>query len=141
MSNPIGNAGEVEDLAARLRSDAAELQQLHQQAMNELNSVEWRGRRADRARAAAREGSVEVDRQAAELNRLSSVLNAHADWIRATQRELRNLEDRIRRWAASHPPDPNRPGPDSSLVGRFPGDCDPEWRQLARRLEGHGARF
>lgn len=141
MTNPIGDAEKVADLALRLRNDATELESLHHETLADLEAVEWKGRRADRARGAARSRGHDVARQAEEMRSLSTALDAHADWIRATQRELRSLEDRIRRWSALHPPDPTRPGPDASSIGRFPGDCDPEWRQVARRLEGLGARF
>ena len=141
MANPIGDPEAVEQLAALYQREAKRIDEVSAAAVSALADLEWVGRRATATRERVRTRHSEIVAQVAELRSLARALEGHARWMRATIRELRELEQRIRHWASTHPPTPERVGPDSSLVGVYPPDCSLEWRQVAARLRAAGAMF
>lgn len=78
-----------------------------------------------------------------QMNDLAAALDRHAAWVDETERELRDLERRIRRWAAAHPRgnDPTSSAPNASLIQYWPAPLSFQWRDLAARLRAHGAWF
>lgn len=141
MANPIGDPEAVEQLADLYHREARRIDEVSASAVSALADLEWVGRRATSTRERVRSRHSEITAQVAELRSLARSLEAHAGWMRATIRELRDLEQRIRQWASNNPPSPERVGPDSSLIGVYPPDCSFEWRQVAARLRAAGAIF
>ena len=141
MANPVGDPDAVQWLAGVYRDEARRIEEVSASAVSALADLEWVGRRATSTRERVRTRHDQVVAQVAELRSLARSLEAHAQWMRETIRELRDLEQRIREWASSHPPSPERVGPDSSLIGAYPPDCSFEWRRLASRLRAAGAVF
>ncbi len=141
MTNPIGDPDAVQRLADLYHREAKRIDGISASAVQALADLEWVGRRATLTRERVRSRHTEVTAQVAELRSLGRSLEAHAQWMRVTIRELRDLEQRIRTWASSHPPAPDRVGPDSSLIGAYPPDCSLEWRAVAARLRSAGAVF
>ncbi len=141
MANPIGDPEAVERLADLYHREARRIDEVSASAVNAIAELEWVGRRATATRERVRSRHTEITAQVAELRSLARSLEGHAQWMRATIRELRDLEQRIRQWATSHPPSPERVGPDSSLIGAYPPDCSLEWRNVASRLRAAGAVF
>lgn len=141
MANPIGDPEAVEQLADLYHREARRIDEVSASAVNALADLEWVGRRATSTRERVRLRHSEIVAQVAELRSLARSLEAHAQWMRATIRELRDLEHRIRQWASTHPPSPERVGPDSSLIGVYPPDCSLEWRAVAARMRAAGAVF
>ncbi len=141
MANPIGDPEAVQRLAELYQREARRIDEVSASAVTALSDLEWVGRRATSTRERVRSRHSEVVAQVAELRSLARLLEAHAHWMRATIRELRELERRIRLWASNHPPSPERVDPDSSLIGVYPADCSLEWRRVAARLRAAGAVF
>ncbi len=141
MANPVGDPEAVQRLADLYRREAKQIDGVSASAVQALADLEWVGRRATSTRYRARRRHGEVVAQVAELRSLARSLDAHAQWMRTTIEELRSLEQRIRHWASTHPPSPERVGPDSSLIGVYPPDCSFEWRRVASRLRSAGAVF
>jgi chromosome segregation ATPase len=140
MANPIGEPDAIDNLARLYRREADRIETASASAVQALADVEWVGRRATDTRERVRSRHNEISAQVAELRSLARSLESHAQWMRATIRELENLEVRIRSWAASHPPGQGV-GPDSSLIGSYPSYCSFAWRSLATRLRAAGAVF
>ena len=141
MANPIGDPDAVERLARLYRREADRIDEMSAGAVQALVDTEWVGRRANETRERVRSRHTEIVAQVDELRSLGRLLESHAQWMRATIRELQDLEHRITRWAANNPPAPDRIGPDASLIGSFPPPYSLAWRDLAARLRGAGAVF
>lgn len=139
--NPVGDAGAVAELADLFRREASGLGGLVGDALRHFESTEWVGRRSVLCGGQAARRAVVMERHRGELLSLASDLDAHAEWIRETIRELEGLERRIRVWADANPPMPEVPGPDASLITWWPSYCSFDWRVLARRLWAAGAYF
>jgi len=140
MANPIGEPDAVESLARLYRREADRIESVSASAVQALADVEWVGRRATETRERVRARHNNISAQVAELRSMARSLEAHAQWMRSTIRELENLETRIRAWAAAHPPGADV-GPDASLIGAYPSYCSFAWRSLASRLRAAGAVF
>lgn len=140
MANPIGEPDAVENLARLYRREGDRIESASASAVQALADVEWVGRRATETRERVRVRHSNISAQVAELRSMARSLEAHAQWMRSTIRELENLEAHIRAWAAAHPPGPDV-GPDASLIGAYPSYCSFAWRSLAARLRAAGAVF
>ncbi len=140
MPNPIGDPNAVDGLARLYRREADRIETSSAAAVQALADVEWVGRRATATRERVRARHSNIVAQVSELRSMARSLEAHADWMRATIRELQSLESRIRAWAAANPPSDGI-GPDASLIGAFPPYCSFGWRSLASRLRAAGAVF
>ncbi len=141
MVYSIGNPEEVETLARSLRTDASSLGDLYDASTTNLGDTDWVGRRAAETKSLSEGQAATIDDLNTELKTLAKALDDHANWIIAEKKLLSDLESRIRAWASVHPPDPLRPGPDSSLVTPFPEPYDPRWRALGQRLRAAGESF
>ena len=84
--------------------------------------------------------SIRVKSLNDRVDRMWRVVKHHEYWVEATERELRNLEWRIRNWMSAHPPssDPTDLSPDASIVGYLPPSLSFEWRDVHARLKAHG---
>ncbi len=136
MSNPIGDPVAVARLADQYRREAGRIDQAFQHAWRHLNDIEWIGRRADMARGDMDVRRSEITHYLAELRSMARQLDDHAQWMAETIRELTDLENRVRGWAAGRPAGVG--APDASLIGAFPPHCSFEWRALAQRLRAAG---
>ncbi len=141
MASPIGDAAAVDRLAGLFDRAAQELVDLTRTRARRIEGAEWQSPGADRYRRVTVDRVRECERQAVELQDLARCLRRHAAWVRQTEGELRDLERRIRAWAAAHPPNPADPAPDASLITWWPASMDPAWRDLAARLRANGAYF
>ncbi len=139
MSNPIGDPVAVARLADQYRREAGRIDESFQHAWRHLNDIEWIGRRADTARGDMDVRRNEIAHYLSELRSMARQLDDHAQWMAETIRELTDLENRIRAWAAGRPA--GLGVPDASLVGVYPSHCSFEWRALAQRLRAAGAAF
>jgi hypothetical protein len=141
--NPIGDADQVEDLARLYRREAQQVERTFNDSMRQLqrtiDSDAWAGRRASRVLHDVMGDRRVVATQVTELRSMARELDRHALWIRETIRELEGIEQSVRGWAAAHPPNPQVPGPDSSLITSWPAPWSYEWRALRRRLRSAGA--
>ncbi len=139
MSNPIGDPVAVSQLADQYRREAGRIDEAFHHAWRHLNDIEWIGRRADTARTDMDVRRNEVTHYLSELRAMARQLDDHAQWMTETIRELTDLENRIRSWAAGRPAGSG--SPDAALIGTYPSYCSLEWRDLAHRLRAAGAAF
>lgn len=137
----LGDASAVERLANLYDNAASDLARIGRERAREIDGADWQAPAAQRYRSAAHRRTGDCDRNANEMQDMARSLRQHARWIRETEAELRNLERRIRSWAASHPPNPADPAPDASLITWWPASLSPDWRSLAARLRANGAHF
>lgn len=139
MSNPIGDPAAVSRLADQYRREAGRIDEAFYHAWRHLNDIEWIGRRADTARTDMDARRDEIAHYLSELRAMARQLDDHARWMTETIRELTDLENRIRAWAAGRPAGTG--SPDAALIGAYPPFCSLEWRDLAHRLRAAGAAF
>lgn len=143
--NPIGDAASVEELARVYRSEAQHIERAYTDSLRHLQNTArnrwWEGNRANRTLHGHLGERRIVLGQANELRSMAQALDGHAGWIRETIRELEGLEQRVRAWAAQHPPNPETPGPDASWISYWPPYCSYEWRGIVRRLRSYGAHL
>jgi hypothetical protein len=141
MASPIGDAAQVERLATMFESAADEVVRTGRARASRLGHASWQSAGADRCRQRAANRAHACEDEAREMQDLARALRRHANWIRETESELRDLERRISSWAAVHPANPTDPAPDASLIAWWPPPLDPAWRDLAARLRANGAYF
>lgn len=136
MANPIGDPAAVSRLAAQYRQEAARIDESFQHAWRQLNDIDWIGNRANLASQEMDSQRTQVTHQVGELRAMARQLDAHAQWMTNTIRELSDLEQRIRAWAAGRPAGSG--APDASLIGHYPPYCSLEWREVAATLRAAG---
>lgn len=137
MSNPVGDPVAVSRLADQYRREASRIDEAFRHAFRHLNDVDWVGNRADMARQEMDTQRTRITGHLSELRSMARQLDDHAQWMTETIRELTELENRIRSWAAGRPAGSGPP--DASMIGAFPAHCSLEWRELAARLRAAGA--
>ena len=143
MASRVGDASGARRLGRALDGGAGELGRIERELDRAVSGSSCRGgfigEQARRVRALATLGGS-VERRMRET---AVVVRRHAEWVEETERELRDLERRIRFWAATHPAgdDPLSVEPDASLITYWPAPLSFEWRDLAARLRAHGVWF
>ena len=143
MASVIGDSAGARRMGRALRNGSSEIDRIEGKFRRAVDASECRGafgfaERTFRSFQSQRTNGVEF-----RMNDLATAVERHATWVDDTERELHDLERRIRRWAAAHPPsdDPTHVGPDASLIRYWPASLSFEWRDLAARLRAHGAWF
>jgi len=153
MASKIGDSAGSRRLARALRNGSDALDRAQRDFRREIDRSDNRGRfhLAQLAFRSAQDlrGNL-VERQ---MDTAASAISEHAKWVEDTEHELKDLERRIRNWAAANPAPTEqvadvvgavvsaKSGPDASLITYWPPHLSFEWRDLASRLRAHGAWF
>jgi len=140
VASRIGDSDGARRLATSLRNGSYGLQDAAAALRRSMaNSTSRSG--FNSAEGSGESSSGDASRRLSErMDDLSSVLRNHADWVEATEQELRSLEWRIRNWATAHPAagDPLDATPNASLIRYWPYHLSFEWRDLNARLRAYG---
>ncbi len=132
---------QILDLAALCGRGAIALQSASSQVVRCASEIRWQGPAADRFHDELTTEQRTVTQLAQRLQVIRAALIRHAAWLEERHATLRRLEVRIRTWATAHPASTTLPGPNASLIARFPATLDAEWDTLATRLRSAGAVF
>ena len=143
MASVIGDSAGARRLVRALQNGATEIDRTERSFRRSVDRSECRGTFGLAERAFRSLQGQRTDRLEHRLRDLATAIEQHAVWVDDTERELHDLERRIRSWATSHPPsdDPTHTGPDASLIHYWPSPLSFEWRDLAARLRAYGAWF
>lgn len=132
---------QILELAALCGRGATALQSASTEVVRRASEIRWQGPAADRFHDELTTEQRTVTQLAQRLQLIRSALIRHAAWLEERHAALRRLESRIRAWATAHPATTALPGPNASLIVRFPAALDAEWDTLATRLRAAGAVF
>jgi len=132
---------QILDLAALCGRGALALQSASAEVVRCSAEIRWQGPAADRFHDELTTEQRTITQLAQRLQVIRTALLRHAAWLEERHAALRRVELRIRAWAVAHPATSTLPGPNASLIVRYPAPLDAEWDALATRLRSAGAVF
>ena len=126
------------DYASRLRHDAAALRACSQDPVRALQASGWTGRRASELLVRLTDRRREIDDLAAQCEAFAADADQLAGDFRQQVRRMQHLENSVRSWIRSLPPDMAHA---FTAAQHLPVPGSPEWAAVVRAARQAGAQL